>query len=399
MSRTWKDLQSLLRFVAARFMRDRCVQIAGSLTFTTLLSLVPLITIALTLFSASPMFDEFATNIKRFMLANMPHGTGVRTLTRYITQFAESASQLTVIGIAFLGVTSVMLIQTIEDAFNTIWRVTKPRKFGRRILISGAVLVLIPILVGGSLTLTSWLVGLSLGYASAMPMFKVILLKIVPLILTTLAFTLLFHFVPNRHVPMRHAFIGGLAAAIAFEAMSQGFGYYISNFPTYKLVYGAFASVPVFLMWIYFSWMAVLAGALLAASLPYWRGSPTNDPSSALRLYQAVRTLTLMDAGQRDGNAPTLRKLAAHSRIGFDALEYILDKLTQAGMVKKLTGKGWGLARKAEDIPLEELYRAFVFDPTALPASLKDARIKAWFDETEKRASAGAKTLRDLIES
>lgn len=397
MDKDWKDLQHLLRFIAARFARDRCAQIAASLTFTTLLSLVPLITIALTLFSAFPVFEDFSENIKHFLLSNMLPETGGRMISRYVEQFAESASKLTAMGIVFLGLTAMLMMHTIEDAFNVIWRVSRPRALVQRILIYWAVLTLTPLLVGGSLTLTSWLVGLSVGYASAIPAFEVALLKVVPMTLTTLAFSLLFRVVPNRYVPVRHAVIGGLVAAAAFEAMNRGFGYYITHFPTYKLVYGAFASVPIFLLWIYLSWLTVLTGALLAASLPYWRGAPMDDPSPALRLYHAVRTLDLMDAGLKSGEVLTLPALAAHSRIGFDALEHILQKLSQAGIVRKLAGNGWGLIRDAEHIPLEQLYRLFVFDPAALPVALDDARIRAWFDETERRVGAGAATLRDLL--
>lgn len=268
MRKNWHDLRQLLRVIAARFSEDRCAQIAASLTFTTLLSLVPLITIALTLFSAFPVFQEFSTNIKNFMLAHMLPETGGKMISGYVAQFAESASRLTAAGILFLGLTAMLMMYTIENAFNIIWRVSFPRAVMQRVLIYWMVITLAPILIGASLTLTTWLISLSSGLSSNISKLEVNLLKGVSVLLTTLAFTLLFRIVPNRHVPLAHALIGGVVAAALFELMNRAFGYYISHFPTYRLVYGAFASIPIFLLWIYLSWLTVLIGALITAALP-----------------------------------------------------------------------------------------------------------------------------------
>lgn len=239
------DSFRFLRYVAVRLQEDRCTQMAASLTFTTLLSLVPLITIALTLFSAFPVFNDYSTHIKDFILSNMMPETGGKLISRYMEQFAESASRLTQVGIVFLAFTSMLMMLTIDNAFNMIWRVSRPRSLLQRILVYWAVLTLAPLLVGGSLSLTSWLAGLSAGYVQQMPALSIDVLKVIPVILTTAAFTLLFRVVPNRYVPMRHAILGGVIAAAAFETMNQAFAFYISHFPTYKLVYGAFASVPI----------------------------------------------------------------------------------------------------------------------------------------------------------
>ena len=151
MKKNWVDLWHFLRFIAARFRQDRFTQMAASLTFTTLLSLVPLITIALTLFSAFPVFDEFSGQIKQFLLANMLPETGGKMISRYVEQFAESAAKLTAVGIAFLALTAMLMMLTIDNAFNTIWRVSRPRPLIQRVLIYWAVLTLTPLLVGGSL--------------------------------------------------------------------------------------------------------------------------------------------------------------------------------------------------------------------------------------------------------
>jgi len=220
MQKNWQDFQKFIRFVAARFAQDSCAQIAASLTFTTLLSLVPLVTIALTMFSAFPVFDTFSMQIKGYLLGNLMPDTAGKVITHYMEQFAESATRLTAVGIVFLAVTAMWMMLTIEEAFNIIWQVSRQRPLLKRLIIYWAVLTLAPLLVGASLSLTSWLVGLSMGYAKDIPLFGVGALKILPVLFTTLAFAMLFRLVPNRYVPHTHALIGAVVAAVVFETMT-----------------------------------------------------------------------------------------------------------------------------------------------------------------------------------
>lgn len=379
------DSFRFLRYVTVRLQEDRCTQMAASLTFTTLLSVVPLITIALTLFSAFPVFNEFSAPVKQFILTNMVPETGGRIITGYMEQFAESASRLTAVGIAFLAVTAMLMMLTIDNAFNMIWRVSRPRSLLQRVLVYWAVLTLAPLLVGGSLSLTSWLVGFSAEYAKHVPSVGMDVLKMVPVVLTTAAFTLLFRVVPNRYVPMRHALIGGLIAAVAFETMNRAFAFYISHFPTYKLVYGAFASVPIFLMWIYFSWITVLFGAIITASLSHWRSTHSLRLDQAAKLYYAVGILKLMHKGLGKGEVQTLPGLSRHLHIGYDDVERILEKLVKARIVGKLSGFGWSMVRAPEAVELNELLKLFLLDVAALPKHAGDGDIKAWFVSLERR--------------
>jgi len=398
LKKNWTDLRQLMHFIAERFKQDRCTQMAASLTFTTLLSLVPLITIALTLFSAFPVFEDFSTQIKGFLLSNMMPETGGKMISRYVEQFAESAAKLTAVGIVILALTAMLMMHTIDEAFNTIWNVSKPRTLVQRVLIYWAVLTLAPLLVGGSLSLTSWLTGMSIGYARQVPEFDVVMLKVVPVLLTTLAFSLLFRVVPNRFVPLRHAFIGGAVAAAAFETMNQCFAYYIAHFPTYKLVYGAFASIPIFLMWIYLSWLTILLGALIASSLSHWRGNPVQKISAAEQLYYALRILKAMQLGMHTGKVQTPPALSQQLHIGFDAMEHILEELARAKMIRKLAGKGWALIRDSEHIQIKELYRLFVFDPASMALRQDDSEIHAWLVQMDQRvAEATTMTLHELM--
>ncbi|MDO8206515.1 MAG: YihY family inner membrane protein [Gallionella sp.] len=378
MQKNWQDLQAFIRFVTARFRQDRCVQIAASLTFTTLLSVVPLVTIALTLFSAFPVFGDFSTQIKTYLLGNLMPETAGKVITHYTEQFAESAGRLSAVGVVFLAVTAMLMMLTIDHAFNTIWRVTRPRTMLKRLVIYWAVLTLAPVLVGASLSLTSWLVGLSMGYAKHIPIFGVGMLKSLPVLFTTLAFAMLFRLVPNRYVPLTHALIGGIVAAALFETMNRVFGYYISHFPTYKLVYGAFASVPIFLMWVYFSWLTILLGAVVAASLPHWRTPEAQYLPAVVKMLDALRVLQIMSRGMQQGEVMTIPALSKQLHLGFYSLEQIMERLTCANLVRKAEGQGWLMMRDVSHIRATELLHLFVLDQSVLLAEQGDDPLKQW---------------------
>jgi len=398
MRNDWRHLLNFLRFIAMRFHRDRCVQIAASLTFTTLLSLVPLLTIALTMFSAFPVFEDFSSQIKAYLVNNLMPDMAGKVITQYMRQFTESAMRLTAVGIVFLAVTAMLMMLTIDHAFNTIWRVSRPRPLFKRLIVYWAVLTLAPLLIGASLSLTSWLVGFSMGYIKQIPVLGVNSLKILPVLFTTLAFAMLFRLVPNRHVPHSHALIGALVAALVFESMNRVFGYYISHFPTYKLVYGAFASVPVFLLWIYLSWLAALLGATIAASLSHWRTPTARNPSPAARLLDALRVLRFLSLGLQHGRVSSLSELSDSLRLGYETLEELLEKLGEAGMVSGTEGEGWLLKRDPGHIRTAELLRLFVLDGGALPADHQDDPLRQWVVSCAGQLEQGSSlTLQELL--
>lgn len=398
MQKNWQDFLNFMRFIVMRFNQERCLQIAASLTFTTLLSLVPLITIALTMFSAFPVFENFSLEIKTYLLKNLMPEMAGKVITGYMQQFTESAMRLTAVGVVLLGVTAMMLMITIGQAFNTIWRVARPRPLLKRLVIYWAVLTLAPLLIGASLSLTSWLVGLSMGYARHVPIFGVGVLKILPVLLTTLAFAMLFRLMPNRYVPYPHAWIGAFVAALIFESMNRVFGYYISHFPTYKLVYGAFASVPIFLMWIYLSWLAILVGAIIAASLSHWRAPVARHLSPATQLLNTLRMLQIMANGLQQGRVSTLQELSRSLHLGYDVLEKILEKLASANMVRKAEGQGWLLMRDANHIRAVELLHLFVLDRSALPVEQSGDPLQQWIAECAGQFEQNADlTLQELL--
>jgi membrane protein len=390
MKRHWNDLRVFARLVVARFVEERCNQMVASLTFTTLLSLVPLIAIALTILSAFPMFSDFSSQVNGFVQSYLMPETGGKLITRYMQQFAESATRLTAFGIVFLAIVAMWLMHTIESAFNTIWRVTRPRSVKQRILVYWSVITLAPVLIGLSLSLTSWLSGLRLGIFPQVSVHWTgfYVLKTIQLMLTTVTFGLLFTVVPNRQVSLRHAFVGGLVSATAFETMGEMFATYINAFPTYKLIYGAFASIPIFLMWVYLSWLSILMGAVITAVFPHWRKDDAGRLTPSAQFCHALRALKLMMETLHGGHVQTLNVLSSRLGVGYDEMEKLLVVLAKAGIVRKTISGGWVMIRDPYHINVSELFTLFVFDLPKRPTSEADSDIYNWLEQFAAQTGA-----------
>ncbi|MBU1689410.1 MAG: YihY family inner membrane protein [Gammaproteobacteria bacterium] len=353
-----------LRLVRRRFKEDRCVQFAASLTYTTLLALVPIVTIALTVLSAFPVFTDLMTQLKVFILNNFVPISAGKIIAVYMQQFSQKAAHLTALGIGLLAVTAFVLMLTIDHAFDVIWRVRRKRPLLRRLMIYLAALTLGPLLIGASLSLTSYLVSLPLGLAKGVPLVGVVTLKVVTVMLTIFAFALLYRMVPSRPVLPIHALVGGVVAGIAFELMKKMFALYVTHFPTYTLVYGAFASVPLFLIWIYLSWLVVLSGAVIAAALPYWNSSIRQGGKIAgQEFFAALAVLKVIYQAHQTGETPSLLRLLHASDLGLEEIEDVLERLNEMNWVGSVEGGGWTLTQSAEEIRLADVYRVFVFDP------------------------------------
>lgn len=380
--RQFKLLANFVVLVYRRFKEERCFQLCGSLTFTTLLALVPLITIMLTVMTAFPVFDDIVKTLRSFVVTNLVPEASSKLITVYMQQFADNAARLTALGIVLLGVTSIMLMLTIDRAFNTIWRVKRPRPLIQRVLIYWSVLTIGPLLIGGSLSLTSWLLTQSMGLGKQAPELTIAVLRLVPLMLTSVAFGFLYRTVPNRQVTVPDAAVGGIIAAFAFEVMKFGFGHFVARIASYKLVYGTFASLPIFLMWIYLSWVVVVFAAVITAVLPYWRsgGVLLKQPPGA-QFVEAVEILKMLYRAYADGRVLNLQQLRIAVKLSWEEAEAILDKLVAAGWVAKLQGNGWVLARDAGAIRVGDVFQMFVFGREAADVS-EDSTIRRLVSST-----------------
>jgi len=275
-------VQRLWRFVrqvAWRFQEDRCQRVAGALSFTTVLSIVPLTAVTLAVLSLFPVFSAWMSVIQDFIYSNFVPTAG-EIVQKHLTQFASKAGRLTAIGLLFLGVTSVMLMATIEQTFNDIWRVTRPRKLLHRFLAYWALLTLGPILIGASLTLTSKFFALPIFDALEHGFVRGLLDIALPLAMEVGAAVLLYTVVPNVPVVWRDALVGSLFAAILLEIAKRLFAASMKYFTSYQILYGAIAALPIFLVWVYISWVIILLGAIVTATLDERRAAGRPAPGA-----------------------------------------------------------------------------------------------------------------------
>lgn len=258
---------NLTRLTIRRARQERLAQIAGSLTFTTLLSVVPLASVAFALFTRFPVFHRFEVALEEHLLSSLLPAEIARTVLRLLNQFAANAGGLTLLGSLFLVAAAVMLLLTVENALNQIWAVRRKRPLLRRVGLYLLLLALGPPLLGASLWATSWLAAASSGLADVLPAWRRHALGFGPVVLGATCLAGLYRVVPNTRVRRRDAIVGGLIAGIAFELGKRGFAAYLVKLPTYRAVYGAFWTFPLFLLWVYFSWFVTLAAALVTAGL------------------------------------------------------------------------------------------------------------------------------------
>ena len=364
-----KRLGGFVHFVAQRFNQDRCMQIAGSLTYTTLLSLVPLFTILVAMLSALPFFEKIMVDIKIFLLLNLVPEIAYKIITVYMEQFAANAAKLTFFGLFALFIMALSMLFTVDKSFNIIWRSQRTRPIWMSVLSYILLLALAPLMLGLSMSVTSYLVSLSMDVTRSVPYADKALLKLLSIVGSTITLFLIYRIVPCRHVPARHAFIGAVFAALLFEFLKHFFAVYIALVPTYDIVYGTFAAVPIFLLWIFLSWMVILLGAELAAALAYWKNASWRRIGLAqTRLHDGLLVMRAFIEAHSQGRVVTLAQLAQALPIALDRIEDILDLFWRNGFVEKLPGlqSKYRLLKSADTLSIADLYRLFVLPGESL---------------------------------
>ncbi|MDO4433546.1 MAG: YihY family inner membrane protein [Alysiella sp.] len=345
-------------FIYKRFMEVGVPQVAGSLTFTTLLALVPLLTVMLVMITAFPVFGDVTSAFMDFVRNNIvPSGASV--VADYLDEFKTAAGRLTSIGIIMMVVTSLMLVQTIDETFNRIWRVQKQCSFWVRLPAYWLLLTLGPLVLGFSISLSAYFMRLET--LNQLSHFSGSLKLVGQLCFDIGVFFVLFRFVPNCHVSMKHALLGALITAIFLETAKWGFGIYIRNFNSYQLIYGAFAAIPVFLIWLQILWMIVLTGALITASLSYWRGAAFRQPErNRLRFDDAIALLLCLNTAHKQGTTVHEHTFRQHHAMGYDQLADLLNDLTDYNYIER-GKKGWLLKTAPESIHLNTLFTQLVY--------------------------------------
>jgi membrane protein len=426
-SLSWHDLRELFRFAVRRLDEERLPQVAGALTFTSILALVPIATIAFALFTAFPLFSTFRSSLEAYFIQNLMPANMANTILGYVNQFSSKSARLSALGGIALIITSGMTMATIDHTFNRIWRVQTSRPLLQRILVYWAIITLGPLLIGVSLSATSYVSGATTGVFGGMPMLGAGFYTLLSIVLTTAAFALLYITVPNQDVDWHDAMWGGLLAGVAFEIAKRLFAAYVIKFPTYTMIYGAVAALPIFLLWVYMLWMITLVGAVVTAVLPVMRYERwAHKPTPCSTFVDALAVLrVLYQARNRDSMMVDADEIRMQTHIGYDESQLLMEQMQAAGwvgLVKADTppktrwgrggadpGKRWIMLANPSMLTLADVYRLFVFDGQtqreqelaivklvgqAIETALRWS-LAAYFDDTPMRVPAADAALHD----
>jgi len=397
-----QQAREVLHFALQRTDELHLAQVAGALTFTTVLSLVPLLAVALSLFTAFPLFADFRVALEKNVLRELLPAQYSPMILRYLNDFADKATQLTAAGLIFLLITALSMVLTVDRVFNDIWQVRTRRSLVQRALLYWGLLTLGPLAIGASLSAASFVASMSAGWTARLPDWLDAVLRYTPFVLGTLAVASAYVVVPQRRVLWRDALTGALVAAILGELMREGFAWYIRT-GTVASIYGAFAALPLFLIWVYLSWLVILFGAAIAATLPRLRATRFADERRAgNRFVTAVALLrTLAQAkthGADDGRMP-LELLATTVRAFAPDIEGTLSELERLGYVSRLSGAHegtWLLTCDPSVTTLEAAFRRFAIDPANSLARGDPQGLGAWLQQS-LRADWIARPMNEVL--
>jgi membrane protein len=362
-------LRLRLRFLQALvhdYQQAGCRDSAAALTYTTLFALVPMLTVVFAILRSMPALADSGSQFEALIFENFLPETGAQ-VRDYLTAFAGKAGSLTAIGAVILFVTSVMMLVTIERAFNRIWHIHRQRGLVSSLLVYWTVLTLGPLLIGAGLALTSYLVSSDLFHAAVgnTETFRR-LLGLLPFVLSAAGFSILYIAVPNCNVPIREGIAGGIVAAALFELAKKGFSLFVTGFSSYNLVYGAFAAVPVFLLWIYLSWMITLFGVVLVYVLVNWDEEEVRAGSLLPGLLQV---LALFRARQRQGDSVADREARrCASAAGIENWNDLREVLLASNLLQRTQSGELMLARDLDDMRLRDIVRLLPWSGLDVPA-------------------------------
>lgn len=360
----WRDTLATLR---ARFREDRLGLTASSLTFTTTIALVPFLAVTLAVFTAFPMFGRFRLALERWLIDALVPDSIARPVLAALTDFASKASRLGSLGLILLVASALMLMLTIDRTLNNIWRVRQARPLTQRVLVYWSAATLGPLLLGVSLSMTSYAVSASRGWVGALPGGVRLVLDAIELLLVAAGAAALFRYVPNTHVRWRHAWAGGWFVSLGLEAAKRVLALYLSSAPLYTTVYGAFATVPIFLIWLYSGWVILLLGAVVAAYMPSLQIRAVRQPETpGHRFRLALQLLRVLgDARAAGQGGLTLDEAARALRCDPLQAEPALEALLELDWIARLDEPGdprYVLLCEPPSTPLEPLVRALLLE-------------------------------------
>lgn len=355
-----ESARHLLQAVGHRFHDGRCAQVAGSLAFTTLLSLVPFVTLVAVVFSRLPQSARLDAALRGFLLDNLLPEKAGKVIAAYALQFSQKATNLTIAGALVLILTTVLLMRTIDQVINEIWMVRSRRPWATRLAAYWVALSFGPLLLAGGVVLASAMLSMSLSVVGEPVWLEAVGLRLISMAFMTALFGLLYYAVPHCRVKASHALVAGFLAAVGLLLMQRLLGAYLLHFSSYTLVYGAFAAVPILLVWLYVSWIVVLLGAVVAAVLPERKLLQGRLPVfPGRRLYVALLMLSELVEAQREGRSRDFDGLARAARTAPEEVGEVLAILAADRLVVCAKDGGWLLARSAEGVGLAEVAHLF----------------------------------------
>jgi membrane protein len=373
-SRTdWYRFQSFSRFITKRFIDDRLFASAGALAYTTIFALVPFSAVFLAVMSAFPVFDEWTATLIDFVFSNFVPSSA-RQVEEYVMGFSASAKSLTVAGITALLVSVLLTMWSIEQTFNRIWRVPTIRPKFTRFLLYWALLTLGSILTVAAISASSSVFAYAELSGLQTKGVSNILLRWSPFLIEFFAMTAAYWLIPHRHVPFRFAIAAGLLAALLFEGLKFGFTSYVQH-TSFEKLYGALALIPIFMVWLYFSWVVILFGASVAASLSAFRYQPRMHRLPAgQEFYAYLRLLGRLDACRGKGHGLHLQQMQEiEPMMTDDLLQQLLSGLVSLHIVMRGENGSWILTRDLDEVLLKELYEKLHLriptKPVLLPGS------------------------------
>ena len=381
---------TFFRFLARRSLDDNLFEAAGALSFTTVFALVPLSLVVFGVLKGLPVFSEWSDQLSNYVFSNFVPNAA-RSVESYLKQFSANADKLTTVGVIALVVSVLITLSGVEAAFNRIWRVKSARPKFSRFLVYWTVLTLGALMAAASLAVSAKFFAMSVFETTAGHLLQSVMLRLAPMTIELFAFAAIYRVVPHRTIKWRHAVAGALLATFLFELVKWGIGVYLGSFGSYATIYGTLAFVPIFLLWIYLSWTAVLLGASLASSMSAFRYQP-----AAMRLphgyeiYGLLRLLARFNEARARGAGLHTDEIQELEPMLTDALvQQMLAQLNEISVVRRAESGEWLLSRDLDELTLAELYEA-----CQLRIPIAEARLPCREDSLGKSAAAVLDELR-----
>lgn len=397
---TLAEVRRFLEMLVEHFRANRCPQVAGSLAFTTLLSLVPLVTLTIVVLGRMPVFAGLGEDLRLFMVQNLLPDKAGRIIAAYALQFSQKATNLTLFGSVLLALGAFSLVLTIDREFNEIWGVRHPRRWSVRIPLYWATLTIGPLVAAGAIAASSFVLSASFGLVDEPAWVRGAALRSAPFLLMALLFTFLYATIPNRPVARSHALTGGIAAALLLALVHKALALFISSFDNFTLIYGTFAALPIFLLWLYLSWVVILFGAVVSSTLPAFLAHRRVLPAfPGDRAYAAIKMLSLLVEAQEVGRQLNSEVLHGAARVSTADGELLLESMREAGWVARSDEGLWLLAVPAGRLTVADVLARFALDPRLLEELAEEALGRPLAEVYRRSLQTAGRPIRDLLPS